>query len=71
MGETHLIRNDQEALKIADRFARQIEAESAGRNDYRRLPFQEMELFSEVADVVAVMRNHTIAVGRFVSLSVK
>jgi alkylation response protein AidB-like acyl-CoA dehydrogenase len=38
MGETHLISNDQEALEIADRFARQIEAESAD---------PEMELFSE------------------------
>jgi alkylation response protein AidB-like acyl-CoA dehydrogenase len=47
MGETHLIRNDQEALEIAGRFARQIEAESADRDKDRRLPFQEMELFSE------------------------
>ena len=38
MGETHLISNDQEALEIADRFGRQIEAESAD---------PEMELFSE------------------------
>jgi alkylation response protein AidB-like acyl-CoA dehydrogenase len=47
MGETHLIKNDQEALEIADRFAQQIEAESADRDKYRRLPFLEMELFSE------------------------
>jgi SfnB family sulfur acquisition oxidoreductase len=47
MGETHLIKNDQEALEIADRFARQIEAESDDRDKYRRLPFLEMELFSE------------------------
>ena len=45
MGETHLISNDQEALEIADRFARQIEAESADRDKDRRLPFHEMELF--------------------------
>jgi hypothetical protein len=36
MGETHLIRNDQEALEIADRFARQIEAESAERDQSAR-----------------------------------
>jgi alkylation response protein AidB-like acyl-CoA dehydrogenase len=47
MGETHLIKNDQEAFEIADRFARQIEAESDDRDKYRRLPFLEMELFSE------------------------
>jgi hypothetical protein len=47
MGETHLITNDQEALEIADRFARQIEAESTNRDKDRRLPFHEMELFSE------------------------
>jgi SfnB family sulfur acquisition oxidoreductase len=47
MGETHLIRNDQEAMEIADRFARQIEAESADRDKHRRLPSHEMELFSE------------------------
>jgi alkylation response protein AidB-like acyl-CoA dehydrogenase len=47
MGKTHLIKNDQEALEIADRFARQIEAESDERDKYRRLPFLEMELFSE------------------------
>jgi alkylation response protein AidB-like acyl-CoA dehydrogenase len=47
MGKTHLIRNDQEALEIADHFARQIEAESAERDKHRRLPFHEMELFSE------------------------
>ena len=42
MGKTHLIKNDQEALEIADRFARQIEAESDDRDKYRRLPFLEM-----------------------------
>ena len=47
MGETHLIRSDQEALEIADRFARQIEAQSADRDKDRRLPVHEMELFSE------------------------
>ncbi len=47
MRKTHLIKNDQEALEIADRFARQIEAESDDRDKYRRLPFLEMELFSE------------------------
>jgi SfnB family sulfur acquisition oxidoreductase len=47
MGETRLIRSDQEALEAADRFARQIEADSAERDKHRRLPFQEMELFSE------------------------
>jgi SfnB family sulfur acquisition oxidoreductase len=47
MGETRLIRSDQEALEVADRFARQIETESADRDRYRRLPLHEMELFSE------------------------
>jgi alkylation response protein AidB-like acyl-CoA dehydrogenase len=47
MGKTYLIRNDQEALEIADRFARQIETESADRDKHRRLPFHEMELFSD------------------------
>jgi alkylation response protein AidB-like acyl-CoA dehydrogenase len=47
MGETRLIRSDQEALEVADRFARQIETESAARDRDRRLPFHEMELFSE------------------------
>jgi SfnB family sulfur acquisition oxidoreductase len=47
MGETRLIRSDQEALEVADRFARQIERESADRDRHRRLPSQEMELFSE------------------------
>jgi alkylation response protein AidB-like acyl-CoA dehydrogenase len=47
MGETYLIRNDQEALEIAEHFARQIEAESVNRDKYRRLPFHEMELFSK------------------------
>ena len=46
MGEAHLIRSDQEALKIADQFARQIETESSDRDKRRRLPFPEMELFS-------------------------
>jgi SfnB family sulfur acquisition oxidoreductase len=46
MGETRLIRSDQEALEVADRFARQIETESADRDRNRRLPFHEMELFS-------------------------
>jgi SfnB family sulfur acquisition oxidoreductase len=47
MGQTHLIRDDQEALEVADHFARQIEAESADRDKYQRLPFLEMELFSQ------------------------
>jgi SfnB family sulfur acquisition oxidoreductase len=47
MGETRLIRSDREALEVADRFARQIETESADRDRHRRLPSQEMELFSE------------------------
>jgi SfnB family sulfur acquisition oxidoreductase len=47
MGETRLIRSDQEALEVADHFARQIETESADRDRFRRLPFHEMELFSE------------------------
>jgi SfnB family sulfur acquisition oxidoreductase len=47
MGETRLIRSDQEALEAADHFARQIETESADRDRDRRLPFHEMELFSE------------------------
>jgi SfnB family sulfur acquisition oxidoreductase len=47
MGETHLIRSDQEALEIADGFARRIEVESADRDKNRRLPLQEMELFSQ------------------------
>jgi SfnB family sulfur acquisition oxidoreductase len=47
MGETRLIRSEQEALEVADRFARQIETESADRDRHRRLPFHEMELFSE------------------------
>src|ERR1700722_8186692 len=47
MGETRLIRSDQEALEVADHFARQIETESVERDRDRRLPFREMELFSE------------------------
>jgi SfnB family sulfur acquisition oxidoreductase len=47
MEETHLIRSDQEALEVAERFARQIETDSADRDKCRRLPFQEMELFSK------------------------
>jgi SfnB family sulfur acquisition oxidoreductase len=47
MGETRLIRSDQEALEAADLFARQIETESADRDRFRRLPFHEMDLFSE------------------------
>jgi SfnB family sulfur acquisition oxidoreductase len=47
MGETRLIRSDQEALEVADHFARQIETESADRDRFRRLPFHEMDLFSE------------------------
>jgi SfnB family sulfur acquisition oxidoreductase len=47
MGEARLIRSDREALEVADRFARQIETESADRDRDRRLPFHEMELFSE------------------------
>src|SRR3984885_2134767 len=47
MEETILIKSDQEALEAAERFARQIETESADRDRYRRLPFHEMELFSQ------------------------
>jgi SfnB family sulfur acquisition oxidoreductase len=47
MGETRLIRSDQEALEVADHFARQIETESADRDRFRRLPFHEMDLLSE------------------------
>jgi SfnB family sulfur acquisition oxidoreductase len=47
MGETHLIKNDREALEMADLFARQIETGSADRDKYRGLPFHEIDLFSE------------------------
>ena len=47
MGEAYLIKSDQEALEIAYRFANQIETESAERDKNRRLPLQEIELFSK------------------------
>jgi SfnB family sulfur acquisition oxidoreductase len=47
MEETNFIKSDQEALEAAERFARQIETESTDRDRYRRLPFHEMELFSQ------------------------
>jgi SfnB family sulfur acquisition oxidoreductase len=47
MGDAHLIQSDQEALEVAQHFAQQIESGSADRDRDRRLPFQEIELFSE------------------------
>jgi SfnB family sulfur acquisition oxidoreductase len=47
MGDAHLIQSDQEALEVAQRFAQQIESGSADRDRNRRLPFQEIESFSE------------------------
>jgi SfnB family sulfur acquisition oxidoreductase len=47
MSDAHLIQSDQEALEVAERFAQQIESGSADRDRNRRLPFQEIESFSE------------------------
>ncbi|HEV3064718.1 MAG TPA: acyl-CoA dehydrogenase family protein, partial [Chthoniobacterales bacterium] len=47
MREAYLIKSDQEALEIAHRFANQIETESAERDTNRRLPLEEIELFSQ------------------------
>ncbi len=47
MGDAYLIQSDREALEVAQRFAQQIESGSADRDRNRRLPFQEIESFSE------------------------
>ena len=47
MRKAYLTKSDQEALEIAHRFANQIETESAERDKNRRLPLEEIELFSQ------------------------
>jgi SfnB family sulfur acquisition oxidoreductase len=47
MGDAHLIQSDQEALEVAQRFAQQIESGSPDRDRNRRLPWPEIESFSE------------------------
>jgi SfnB family sulfur acquisition oxidoreductase len=42
----HVIKTDEEAIQIAQRFADQIRSDSGDRDKYRRLPVDEIELFS-------------------------
>jgi alkylation response protein AidB-like acyl-CoA dehydrogenase len=47
MAEAHLIKSEQEALETAKRIAEQISPDSAARDKERRLPFEEIEWFSQ------------------------
>jgi SfnB family sulfur acquisition oxidoreductase len=47
MAEAHRIRSEQEALEAARRVAEQIRPGSAARDKDRRLPFEEIEWFSQ------------------------
>jgi SfnB family sulfur acquisition oxidoreductase len=47
MAEAHRIKSEQEALEAARRIAEQIRPESAARDKDRRLPFEEIEWFSQ------------------------
>ena len=42
----HVIKTDEEAIQIAQRFADQIRSDSGDRDKYRRLPVDEIDLFS-------------------------
>jgi alkylation response protein AidB-like acyl-CoA dehydrogenase len=47
MAEAHRIKSDEQALEAARQFAEQIRSESAARDKERRLPFEEIEWFSQ------------------------
>jgi SfnB family sulfur acquisition oxidoreductase len=47
MAEAQRIKSDEEALAAAKTFAEQIRGESAARDKERRLPFEEIESFSQ------------------------
>src|ERR1700730_6112382 len=47
MAEAHRIKSKQEALEAARRIAEQIRPESAARDKERRLPFEEIEWFTQ------------------------
>jgi SfnB family sulfur acquisition oxidoreductase len=47
MAEAHRIKSDEQALEAARQFAEQIRSESAARDRERRLPFEEIEWFSQ------------------------
>src|ERR1700731_3987350 len=47
MADAHRIKSEQEALEAARRIAGQIRPESAARDKERRLPFEEIEWFSQ------------------------
>jgi SfnB family sulfur acquisition oxidoreductase len=47
MAEAQRIKSDEQALEAARIFAQQIRGESAARDKDRRLPFEEIELFSQ------------------------
>jgi len=47
MAEAHRIKSEQEALEAARRIAEQIRPGSAARDKERRLPFEEIEWFSQ------------------------
>ena len=47
MAQAQRIQSDEQALEAARRFAEQIRGESAARDKERRLPFEEIEWFSQ------------------------
>src|SRR5258708_17150210 len=47
MAEAQRIKSDQQALEAARQFAEQIRTGSAARDKERRLPFEEIEWFSQ------------------------
>src|SRR5580704_8495862 len=47
MAEAHRIKSEQEALEAARRIAEQIRPDSGARDKERRLPFEEIEWFSQ------------------------
>src|ERR1700736_2820872 len=47
MADAHRIKSEQEALEAARRIAEQIRPESGARDRERRLPFEEIEWFSQ------------------------
>src|SRR5258708_32056344 len=47
MAEAHRIKSEQEALEAARRIAEQIRHDSGARDKERRLPFEEIEWFSQ------------------------
>jgi SfnB family sulfur acquisition oxidoreductase len=48
MAEAQRIKSDEQALEAARQFAEQIRAGSAARDKERRLPFEEIEWFSQI-----------------------